>query len=285
MKIIETHTVPAIGEKIRLQEYAASIFNTITTRNGIKKAIKREEILIDGEIAKTSDWIREKQVLQLRQPTPSEKKIFQLNLEVIFEDEFFAVINKPAGFPTSGNYFKTIENSLPYNLFPSVEEDALPRPLPVHRLDNPTTGLLLIAKTRNVQTVLNRDFMNKKIIKTYLAIVHGKAPEDILITAEIVNKLAITQVISLNNFKNKNREYSLIEAVPKTGRTHQIRIHLSEKGFPIVGDKLYGKEGAVGRKNLFLAATALKFIHPVTGEELNLKLPVPKRFERFISSS
>lgn len=277
--------MPVIGEKIRLQEYAASIFKTITTRSGIKKAIKRGEILIDGEVAKTSDWIKENQTLQLRQAKFSEKKIFQLNLEVIFEDEFLAVINKPGGFPTSGNYFKTIENSLPFNLFPSLEEDALPRPVPAHRLDNPTTGLLLTAKTRNVQIKLNHGFENRVIQKTYLAVVHGNAPDEITISAEVEDKPAITRVISLNHFHNKYGEFTLIEAEPKTGRTHQIRIHLSEKGFPIVGDDLYGKKEAGDNKGLFLAATGLKFIHPVSGEALNFTLPVPGRFKKFISSS
>jgi len=285
LKIIETHIVPAIGEKIRLQEYAASIFKTITSRSGIKKAIKREDILIDGEVARTSDWIREAQVIQLRQEKSSEKKIFKLNLEVIFEDEFLAIVNKPAGFPTSGNYFKTIENALPYNLLPSIEEDALPRPLPVHRLDNPTTGLLLIAKTRHVQIDLNRGFENKKIFKIYLAIVRGKAPDKLIITTEVDKKPAITEVISIRHFKNNYGNYTLIKAEPKTGRTHQIRIHLSEQGFPIVGDNLYGKDENGDRKGLFLAATGLNLVHPVKDENLSLELPVPFRFEDFISSS
>ncbi|UJH90513.1 hypothetical protein LZ575_17150 [Antarcticibacterium sp. 1MA-6-2] len=132
MKILETHIVPAISEEIRLQDYAPQVFKIISSRSGIKKAIKREEILIDGKIGKTSDWVKPNQKIELLQQEKQEKKIFQLKLEVVFEDQYLAVVNKPAGYPTSGNFFKTIENALPFNLQASQEDDSLPYPLPVH---------------------------------------------------------------------------------------------------------------------------------------------------------
>lgn len=279
MKILETHIVPAIDKNIRLQEYASTIFRSITTRNGIKKAIKRKEILLDGEIAQTSDWIKEHQKIDLLQSETKAKKIFQLKLAIIYEDEYLAVINKPAGYPTSGNYFKTIENALPFNLKVSTEFDTLPYPVPVHRLDNPTSGLLLIAKTRTMQTALHLAFEDRKIQKKYIALVHGSTSQNFKITDALDGKSSSTQFIKLKHLEIENLAYSLLEAHPDTGRTHQIRIHLSTNDFPIVGDKEYGMEETSKRfRGLYLASIGLKLQHPKTRAILDLNLDLPKKF-------
>jgi tRNA pseudouridine65 synthase/23S rRNA pseudouridine1911/1915/1917 synthase len=280
LKILETHIVPIIQEKIRLQEYAVDIFKSITSRSGIKKAIKREEILIDGQIAKTSDWIKEDQKIELLQQEIKPKKIFRIKLEVIFEDDYFAVVNKLPGYPTSGNYFKTIENALPFNLKISEQQDALPYPLPVHRLDNPTGGLLLIAKTRFAQTKLYQAFETQEIEKTYTALVHGTTPETANFQDKIDQKSASTKIQTLRSFSFKNENFSLVEVNPDTGRTHQIRIHLSLHGFPIVGDKEHGKSSEpFTKKGLYLAAIGLRLTHPITDEPLEFKTKIPRKFE------
>lgn len=279
MKILETHIVPALDEEIRLQEYAASVFKSISTRSGIKKAIKRQEILIDGNIGNTSDWIKEHQKLELLQQEVPIKKVFQLILEVVFEDNYIAVIKKPPGYPTSGNYFKTIENALPFNLNNSPEQDTLPFPLPVHRLDNPTSGLLLIAKTRAAQTKLNLAFEHKEIHKTYLALVHGEALKNCVYNSKIEGKKAITKVTRIGGFSFKESPYSLLEVFPETGRTHQIRIHLSGNELPIVGDLEYGlKIHPFQKKGLYLAAVALDFTHPISQESISVKIDPPQKF-------
>lgn len=279
MKILETHIVQALEEKIRLQEYAASVFKSISTRSGIKKAIKRQEILINGEIGKTSDWIEEHQKIELVQHEVPEKKILQLKLEVLFEDDFMAVVNKPAGYPSSGNYFRTIENALPFNLKASEKKDALPYPLPVHRLDNPTSGLLLIAKTRAAQTQLNRSFQNKKIFKAYLALVEGETPHNFIYENAIDGKAALTKGKRLKLYKKEGKFFSLLELNPETGRTHQIRKHLSENGFPIVGDIEYGSRvNFFQKKGLYLFAAGLKFQHPVSSETMEIQMELPKKF-------
>ena len=279
MKILETHIVPALEEKIRLQEYAASVFKSIPTRSGIKKAIKRQEILINGKVAETSDWIEENQKIELVYTETSAKKIFQVKLEVVFEDNYMAVVHKPAGYPSSGNYFRTIENALPFNLKVSDGNDALPYPLPVHRLDNPTSGLLVVAKTRIAQIQLNKSFENKKIIKTYLALVEGETPPNFVYENAIDGKEAITKGKRQMLFRRKDRFFSLLELNPETGRTHQIRRHLSLNGYPIVGDKEYGTgEEFFPKKGLFLTAIGLKFVHPINSEFIELKLQYPKKF-------
>lgn len=278
MKIKETHIVPAIVEKIRLQEYAVSIFPTLPTRSSLKKAIKKELILLNGQPAKTSDWIAEGQKIELLEAENQATKVYTLKLDIIFEDDYLAIIHKPAGIPTSGNYFKTIENALPFNLKPSQEKDALANPLPVHRLDNPTSGLLLIAKSKSAQVALNRLFEEKKIQKIYHALVFGEI-EDSILNNPIDEKPAETEIHSVKKVEIKGDSFSLVKAYPKTGRTHQIRIHLAENGNPIIGDKLYGKPSEIIKnRGLFLAATGLEFQHPIPKERMRFELPLPKKF-------
>ena len=280
MKVVEKHIVPQIQNPIRLQEYASSIFKTITTRSGIKKAIKKQLILLNRKPANTGDWIKEGQLLELLAEELPQKKIFRLQLKIIFNDNFLAVIQKPSGYPTNGNYFKTIENALPYNLENSTEKDALPYPTPVHRLDNPTSGLLLVAKTKNVQVKLNQDFEEKNIRKSYLAIVSGEIPSTGTFNSPIEGKTAATKLQLKKTFQKNDKTYSLVELFPITGRTHQIRIHLSKNGNPIVGDEVYGS--SENAKGILLAAHSLAFTHPSTKKSLHFENTFPKKFEKFI---
>jgi len=256
----------------------------LPSKSGLKKAIKKEEILLNGKVAKTSDWIEEHQKIDLIQREGKQLKVFQLKLEVVFEDGHLAIINKPAGYPTSGNYFKTIEHALPYNLNASTLPDALIYPLPVHRLDNPTSGLLIVAKTKSAQLKLHQDFEDKKIQKTYLALVRGETSSHASVNSNIEDKEAFTTYKTLKSFQHQDVTYSLLEVSPKTGRTHQIRIHLSTTGFPIVGDKLYGSgEVPFRKKGLYLAAIGLEFIHPIDKSLLKIETEFPSKFSKAVS--
>ncbi len=280
MKIVESHIVPAISEPIRLQEYAISIFTSIQSRSGLKKAIKKELVLLDGKKAGTGDWIREGQKIELLKPECSPKKAFNLDIEILFEDEHLAIVNKPAGFPTSGNFFKTIENALPYNLKPSSQPDSLQYPLPAHRLDSPTAGLLLCAKTTGTLLKLQKAFAEKSIQKSYYALVQGSLLLQQEITSDIEGKLAHTKIVPLHYYKINSKSYTLVEAKPLTGKTHQIRIHLAKIGHSIVGDSIYGQKetGYFGNKNLYLFSGSISFEHPVTKEGLVASIQLPKRF-------
>lgn len=280
MVVLQTHIVPDEIDEIRLYDYSAIIFPTIPSRKAIKKAITRGEILVDDQLSTTGWWVKAGQKIELLESNINPPKQYELKLEVVYEDEYFAIINKPAGITVSGNQFKTIQNALIGNIKISTAQDALRWSKPVHRLDNPTSGLLLVAKTASALVKLGQQFESKSIQKKYAAIVIGKTPENGVIDFEIDGLTAITD-FKRNSFvpSLKNEFLSLLELSPKTGRTHQIRIHLSKLGFPIMGDKLYGKEDEVLKgKGLFLSAIGLELNHPITNELLKIEIPLPHKF-------
>ncbi len=207
-------------------------------------------------------------------------KPYHLKLEIVFEDNDLAIINKPAGISVSGNQFKTIQNAILFNIETPKTKDALKWPLPVHRLDNQTSGLLIIAKTKTARVRLGQAFENKTIEKTYHAIVMGDITSTVQINNPIENKKAQTDFRKITTVPSlKSGKLTLISASPKTGRTHQIRLHCQSMNTPVLGDKLYGKPNLILKhKGLFLAATALKFPHPISKETLRIEIPIPKKF-------
>ena len=207
-------------------------------------------------------------------------------MDVIYEDEYLAVINKPAGLIVSGNQYKTVLNALTSNLRPSKEKDALDWPLPTHRLDKATSGLLLIAKTKKARIIIGQDFENKKIEKEYHALVMGKLSKNGIIDFHINNKESLTEYQCLDSSESLKSEFlSLVKLFPKTGRTHQLRIHLSKSGFPILGDTIYGTENNILKyKGLFLASTKLSFDHPIEKRPIIVEIPPPKKFEKRMKS-
>ena len=169
---------------------------------------------------------------------------------------------------------------MPFNIKLSTEEDALKWAKPVHRLDNQTSGLLIASKTKLAHINLGKQFEQKKIRKKYVAIVIGKLNGNGFILDEIDGKTAKTEYNVLKTVESLKNEYlSLVELYPHTGRTHQLRIHLSNLGFPILGDKLYGKQDLILKhKGLFLSSIELWLKHPVKGSDLHVKMDIPHKF-------
>ena len=284
MNIIQTHIVPNNVEPIRFNEYAFGIIDTIPSKSGIKKAIKRGLLIIDGKKAETGRWIKPGQKIELIENPQSKPKPYKIDLQIVFEDDHIILINKPAGLVTSGNQFKTAVNAVCHIAKPSEKGDRLLWPKPVHRLDSATSGLLLFAKTTKALLSLNQQFENKTIKKRYRAIVNGKIDKEGSIDLLIEDKTALTRFRRIEFVESlQNQWLSLVDLFPETGRTHQLRIHLSESGHPIVGDKLYGIEGDILKhKGLFLCATQLEFIHPETNQPVIFSIKESPKFRALL---
>ncbi len=284
MVITEQHIVPENTKRTRLYNYACSNFKTINTNKGIKKAIAKGLFYINGETAQSGTWIEPGQKIELLEQDKTPAVIYRKKLDVLFEDEFIAIINKPAGIVVNGNYFRTVENALLHNICISSEKDALKMPQAVHRLDYATSGLLLIAKTKQARIRLGKQFENRNIKKIYKAVVIGKINHSGKIDIPVNNQTAYTEYKLIKHIRSlTNHWLSFVELFPYTGRKHQLRKHLAATGFPVMGDKLYQNKGQMIKgKGMFLCATALSFLHPETKKQMNIEINEPKKFETFL---
>lgn len=279
----EKHQVISVDEKTRINDYLVDVFKSLPSKKSIKKALKKGIILVDGKSVSSALWVEAEMKIELLEDNTMEHKVYSIELEVIFEDDFLAIINKPSGLLSSGNQFRTLQNALVGNLSPSTQIDAINPPKLVHRLDSSTSGLIIVAKTAGAVKLLGDLLADKKIKKKYIALVKGKPEDQGSIKSKIERKEAKSDFKRIETaHSNTLGPISWIELFPHTGRTHQLRIHMAENNNPILGDRIYGdKENDIRGKGLFLAAIALDFQHPITNESLKIEIPNPKKFDKY----
>jgi 23S rRNA pseudouridine1911/1915/1917 synthase len=278
------HKVPEGIEGIRLSNYAAGIFPGLQTRSGVKTCIKKGELFVNGSPGTTATLIFPGMTVEWKKPEKLPEKPFSINFDIVFEDDHLAIVNKPAGIVVSGNLLKTMENAVKDRLQKSSFADSLIMPRAIHRLDRATSGLMIFAKTQSVRIVLGNMLEKKEIRKKYVALVIGKTPESGKFTVPVAGKHATTHFRRVKLVPSLvSGNLSLLELLPETGRTHQIRFHTSEAGFPILGDNLFGDPKFLLRhKGLFLCSVKLEFPHPVTGLTVCAEIQIPEKFMRFI---
>lgn len=283
MIILKTYTVKEISTAIRFVDFAIGLFPGFETRNAVKKAIKQKRFLLNGVVAGTGNWVHSSDRIDLLERT-IKPKAYSKEIEIVYEDDDLAIVNKPAGLVVSGNQFKTLENCLVDQLKLSSKDDALSWGLPVHRLDAATSGLVLFAKTISTRRKLGEMLKGGTISKLYHAVVHG-IPKEGRIHSQVDGKEA-TSVLKLVRTVSsiQNEALSLVQLEPVTGRTHQLRIHCQSVGNAIVGDKKYSNpEGTFRNKGLLLAATRLEFQHPETEARICVEIPIPNKFESLLN--
>lgn len=282
--VLASHIVTDLTESQRLSDYLIGRFEAVSTRKGIKKAILQHRIRVNDQLATTGYWVKNNDLITLLEVQTAPPKDFDLELEIPFEDDFLAVVVKPAGIPVSGNLFKTLYNALGDNLKRSSQPDSLRWPLPIHRLDTSTSGLVIVAKTHGVRVTLGEMLENKSIQKRYRAILQGTLLGDGTIDSPVQEKEALSKFHVVENIPTlKDTSLTLVDFFPITGRTHQLRIHASSMGTPIVGDKLYQNNMAMKTdKGLFLCAVEVQFQHPVTNEKLHIEIPMPEKFTSYL---
>ena len=264
---------------------------TGTSRADVQRAIAAGKILVDGRPRPKSFRLDggEQIVVEVAEETPLGSE--GPPVPVVFEDEHLLVISKPGGLvthPTARRRSGTLVNRLlgmGVWLAPAGGEL---RPGIVHRLDAGTSGLLIVAKTDEAYAELRDGFRRHAIDRRYLAVVRGQVPHDRFGVEAPLGRRAAKIVVdrvdgrpATTSFEVRERmpRATLLEAAPETGRTHQIRVHLSAIGHPILGDRAYGGGGdearRVGLSRPFLHAWRLRFRHPVTGEQVALDDPLP----------
>lgn len=282
MELRESFVVPEIQGMVRLSDLSPEFFRTVASRKGLKKAIAKGLIHVNGRVGHSGDHLLGGEMVVCYSDASTVRPVFNLALEVLWEDDHLAVVLKPAGLEVSGNRKWTLENALPFNLKPSGQPDALQRAEPIHRLDYPTTGVVLIGKTSNAVIALNRLFETKTIRKAYLAITIGdmdargevRLPVDGKPSSSVFSVLqsAVSQRFGVLN---------LVALQPISGRRHQLRRHLAAIGNPILGDATYGLDSLILKGNgLYLHALSLRFSHPVSGEDVHVRASPPKKFQR-----
>ncbi len=269
------------------------------SRSEIKKYIKNGFMKINGEtIDKSSKPINEGDKIELFIPDRKESEILPQNieLEIIYEDDNIMVINKKSGMvvhPGAGNYEGTLVNAL-LSIRPEIAKvGGEKRPGIVHRLDKDTSGLIIIAKDNRTYLELQKQFAQRKVQKKYILIVKGVFKEkkgmiDFPIGRSIKNRKKISsntnrgrEAITYYKVLYEKNGYSLIEAAPKTGRTHQIRVHFSEIGKPIIGDSIYGASAKRGFHRLALHSREIKFYHPIKKQIYCFTTNIPSEFLLF----
>lgn len=279
----QKHSVPKLSEEIRFVDYAIGVFPELPSKNAVKKALKHHLLMYNDKYAKSGHWVKEGSTITLLEDN-RKPRAFEMEVEIVFEDEYLVVVNKPSGIIVSGNAFRTLENALVDKVALSKETDAYTWAKPVHRIDSATSGLVLFAKTLKSNTLLSKLFENKEIEKVYAAVVTKSGVENQFIDSPIEGKPSRSELEKVSVVPSlRNEELSLVYLRPKTGRTHQLRIHCSSIGHPIVGDQLYGEAGEVMKhKGLFLFAKSLKFIHPFTLKKMNISIEIPHKFEALL---
>ncbi len=278
------HRVPRGIDRQRLVDYCGPVFRALTTKSATKKAIKRGDVLLDGQRATGAEWLYGGEVIILKAQKPVKSKAYDAEMDIIYEDDYLMIVNKPAGLATNGNRHSTVEHAITGKYKPSSVSDALVRPMAVHRLDVATRGLLILAKAKSAQVKLGRMLQNQQVQKTYHAIVHGQPDQQGSIDHALEGKAAHTDFKCIRTVSSRIfGQLSLVRLLPKTGRTHQLRKHLVLESHLILGDKAYadGQRTLLG-KGLFLAATGLSFRHPVSGAPLDVSIDIPQKFVRVL---
>lgn len=279
-----SYTVRNLEKKMRLSDFVHVAFPHLISRKAGQKAIKRGWVTVNCQPGSSGIWVQNGDELVLNIPI-AKVDICPFDISVVYEDDHLAVVIKPAGINVSGNR-KALSHYLNGFLQSTKAIDQIYPFTNVHRLDRDTKGLLMIAKTKSAQLNLQKQFTERTIEKVYHAVVIGKLYRNMGTVEEpLYNKNAVTNYHVIKETKsNRFTHLSLLRLTIETGRTHQIRQHLSMLGHPIVGDKIYNDHKPIGNgKGMFLFATGLKFIHPFEQKKISLTMSLPPKVQRLMN--
>jgi 23S rRNA pseudouridine1911/1915/1917 synthase len=311
-----THRVPDDIGSERLDKYIGGHPDIGLSRSRAQKLIFKGLILVDGRKVPTKHPLTGGEVIELTIPPLPEEGIQgeDIPLEIVVEDDYLVVVNKPAGMvthPGVGNRSGTLANALVHHFDQLSHEGGRHRPGIVHRLDMNTSGLLVVAKDDDTHLALQELIKKRELKRIYLALVCGHMKEDEgEIDLPIGRHRNIRTLMAVNGddarparthyrLLERYRSYDLLEVTLETGRTHQIRVHFSHLGHPVFGDPdyggrekwvdgMFGPERPLARRMLeilprqALHAAKIEFVHPVTGERLEFEARMPGDYEGLV---
>ncbi len=282
-----------LGVRERIDKYLAKTIENIT-RSELKNYFNDGKITVNGKIVKPSYMLNEDDyiVIQPRELESLEVEKEDIPLDIVYEDSDVIVVNKPSGMvvhPAFGHYQGTLVNALMHHCEDLSGINGVIRAGIVHRIDKDTSGLLVACKNDLSHKSLSKQLKDKTTIRKYIAIVYGQIPHNLgKINAPIGRdesnrqKMAVTSggKPAITHFKvlERFKKFTLIECTLETGRTHQIRVHMSYIGYPVLGDPLYGPRKVYGDTGQFLHAKTLGFIHPRTNEYMEFSHDAPDIF-------
>lgn len=274
--------------------------NTEYTRSKIQKMIENGNILVNDVKVKDSYKVKENDYITIEALEETTDILPEnIPLDIYYEDDDLIVVNKPSGMvvhPAPGNYTGTLVNALIYHTNNLSKVNTNIRPGIVHRIDADTSGLLLVAKNDKAHNILAEAIQKKEVVREYIALVEGIIMEDtatidapigrdkkdrkkMTVTSEN-SKDAVTHIRVLERYKDS----TLIRCKLETGRTHQIRVHLSYIGHPVVNDPVYGHKKLIDKDfGQMLHAEKLEFVHPTTKEYMEFTAEPPKRFQEILN--
>lgn len=289
-----------IGERI---DKVLSLMNTDYTRSYVQKLLDDGKITVNGDCVKSSYKVKFNDKIFVEDEEIKELDVLpeDIKLDIIYEDNDVIVVNKPKGMvvhPGNGNYEGTLVNALMYSHKNELSAiNGLIRPGIVHRIDKDTSGILVVAKNDKAHKILADDFKVHNITRKYIAVVKGILDKDNIkidlpigrakndrikmAVTETNSRNAVTYIKVLERFKRSG--YTLVEATLETGRTHQIRVHMSYIGHPLLGDEVYSKgKNEFGVSGQMLHAKTLGFTQPITKEYLEFNQEEPEEFKEII---
>jgi 23S rRNA pseudouridine1911/1915/1917 synthase len=287
---------------VRLDAYLASHIEA-WSRARLQRLIESEDVLVNGKASKPSYKLRENDELEVELTAPASTSFVPeaIPIDIVYEDEALVVVNKPAGLvvhPAAGIHSGTLANALAYHFQQLPDNGAGLRPGIVHRLDRDTSGLLVVAKTESALEHLSDQFRDRTVFKSYVALVHGRVNTDSgridqPLARDPANRTRMAVVrggrgaLSLYRVRQRFDRFTLLDVELKTGRTHQIRVHLAWLKHPVVGDETYGggRDNTIQDAKLrarvrnlgrhFLHAEKLAFTHPQTNERVEFSTQLP----------
>lgn len=283
---------------IRLDKAIAH--KTDLSRSTVQRLLEQEKILVNGKLAKTSYKTQIKDEITIYQEEPKEAKIEaeEIPLDIVYEDSDILVVNKQKGLvvhPGNGNPNGTLVNAVMAHCKESLSGiGGQIRPGIVHRIDKDTSGLLIIAKNDKAHIQMSEQIKNHEVKKTYIALVRGRMKENkatidmpIARSDKDRTKMAVSRrgknAVTHLTVMEKFDDFTLLEVIIETGRTHQIRVHLAQIGYPIVGDYVYSNgKNPFGVEGQMLHSSKLEFVHPITGKKMELEAPLPEYFQEVL---